>query len=155
MGMDVFGRKPKNETGEYFRNNVWWWHPLWEYCCVVAPDLCGKVECGHTNDGDGLNAKDSLALAKLLSEEIESGRTAAYEVTRAATLAALPDVECSSCNGSGTRTFGSGSVAVAEPCSPCKATGVCRPWETYYGFEVANVEEFAAFLENCGGFQIW
>lgn len=154
MGMDVFGKKPSNQTGEYFRNNVWWWHPLWEYCCVVAPKLCAKVENGHTNDGDGLNAKDSVALARLLRDEIKSGRTAAYEVTRQATLDALPEEECPRCNSAGKRKVESGTVAVAEPCSLCKATGKRRPAETYYGFEVVNVE-FAAFLEGSGGFEIW
>ena len=155
MGMDVFGKKPKNETGEYFRNNIWWWHPLWEYCCVVAPDLCAKVENGHTNDGDGLNAKDSAALAGLLRKEIESGRTAAYEVTRKVTIDALPDEECPWCKGTGTRTLEPGKGADTEPCSRCKTTGRRRPAETYYGFEVVNVVEFAGFLETCGGFEIW
>ena len=29
MGFDINGIKPKNEKGEYFRNNVWWWRKLW------------------------------------------------------------------------------------------------------------------------------
>ncbi|QOR55575.1 MAG: hypothetical protein UMS36scaffold28_65 [Phage 59_13] len=29
MGMDVYGVKPKSKQGEYFRNNVWSWRPLW------------------------------------------------------------------------------------------------------------------------------
>lgn len=28
MGMDLYGKKPLNPVGEYFRNNVWWWRPL-------------------------------------------------------------------------------------------------------------------------------
>jgi hypothetical protein len=28
MGMDVYGKEPKSDKGEYFRNNVWWWRPL-------------------------------------------------------------------------------------------------------------------------------
>ena len=33
MGMDVYGENPKNEKGEYFRNNVWWWRPLGDFVC--------------------------------------------------------------------------------------------------------------------------
>ena len=39
MGMDVYGKKPKGEKGDYFRNNVWWWRPLWQYCASSAPEL--------------------------------------------------------------------------------------------------------------------
>ena len=38
MGMDVYGRAPTSESGEYFRANVWSWHPIWNYCEVLAPD---------------------------------------------------------------------------------------------------------------------
>lgn len=24
MGMDVYGKAPSSQTGEYFRNNIWW-----------------------------------------------------------------------------------------------------------------------------------
>ena len=29
--------------GIYFRNNVWWWRPLWNYCYNIAPDLVGDI----------------------------------------------------------------------------------------------------------------
>ena len=35
MGMDVSGMNPSSETGEYFRNNVWWWRHLWNYSVLV------------------------------------------------------------------------------------------------------------------------
>jgi hypothetical protein len=39
MGMDVFGKAPTRKVGEYFRSNVWYWHPLWHYCEEIAPDI--------------------------------------------------------------------------------------------------------------------
>lgn len=53
MGMDVFGQSPISERGEYFRNSVWWWHPLWEYCERLAPDLIPHDNPGHYNDEIG------------------------------------------------------------------------------------------------------
>ena len=44
MGMDVIGLKPTSKEGEYFRNNVWWWGPLADYCMEVAPDNYGEVQ---------------------------------------------------------------------------------------------------------------
>jgi len=52
MGMDVYGIAPIAEVGKYFRNNIWWWHPLWNYVQEVAPHLTEGVN-GHFNDGDG------------------------------------------------------------------------------------------------------
>lgn len=100
MGMDVYGKSPANERGEYFRNNVWWWRPLWDYCESVAPDLCGNVN-GHYNDGDGLEAEGAIRLAEILFAEIESGRTAQYGKERDEFLEAIPNEECSACKGSG------------------------------------------------------
>ena len=64
MGMDLSGRKPTTEQGEYFCNNVWWWHPLAIYICEVAPEIADHCEYWQTNDGDGLNAEDSYLNAQ-------------------------------------------------------------------------------------------
>lgn len=79
MGMDVYGRKASTDTGHYFRNNIWWWHPLWTYCCEVWPELTVKVPGGHYNDGDGLDADDAQELARRLEAEVTNGRTKIYE----------------------------------------------------------------------------
>ena len=52
MGMDVYGKAPTAEVGEYFRRNVWGWRPLWDMCLDLFPELTEKVEYGHSNDGD-------------------------------------------------------------------------------------------------------
>ena len=73
MGMDVFAKKPKDDTEQsrYFRNNVWWWRPLADYCQRVAPDVCSHCEHWQSNDGDGLNDSQSLELADALQVEVE------------------------------------------------------------------------------------
>jgi len=55
MGMDVYGNAPTQKEGEYFRNNIWWWHPLADYIELVAPDEAAACEHWHSNDGDGLD----------------------------------------------------------------------------------------------------
>ena len=79
MGMDVIGKNPVSEAGEYFRNNVWWWKPLWSYCGVVAPELCDGIE-GNFNVGDGLDEEGAIALAEALQSEIDSGHTLLIQV---------------------------------------------------------------------------
>lgn len=105
MGMDVFGQDPKNEKGAYFRNNVWWWRPLWEYCEFVAPELTNMVENGYSNDGDGLDAEDSVLLAKALRKSLRDGTLDTYDKTRTEWLASLPIRPCVHCQATGKRTW--------------------------------------------------
>jgi len=79
MGMDVYGEEPTSEQGKYFRNNVWWWHPLAQYCEHVAPELAKRCASWHSNDGEGLNAEDSIELANILQAEVNANRTMQYE----------------------------------------------------------------------------
>ena len=170
MGMDVFGNDPKTDTGEYFRNNVWWWRPLWDYCCEVAPSLCENVS-GHFNDGDGLDEEGSKALAKILFDEIESGRTAAYEKAYNKHIADLPRETCDLCEGTGIRTDKVGlemhmpqkelrpEIAIITGrthgwCNACDGEGKRDSFDTSYPFSVENVLEFAQFVRDSGGFKI-
>ena len=154
MGMDVYGKKPSSEKGKYFRNNVWWWRPLWNYCCDISPSLAGKVKKGHFNDGDGLDAKKSKMLAIILQEEIDSGRTAKFEKKYTAELKSIPDEACNICGGTGKRRTPPECGPGNEPCNGCKSTGKQRPTIALYPFSEENVKEFVGFLHDCGGFEI-
>lgn len=154
MGMDVYGKKPSDKTGEYFRNTVWWWHPLAEYVCTVAPDITAQCQYWQSNDGDGLDEDDARKLAVCLEAEITTGQTAAYAARYNQHLDSLPDEPCAICGGTGHRPpppeIGPGD----QPCNGCNSTGTVQPSETHYPFSVENVSEFAAFLRACGGFEI-
>lgn len=170
MGMDVYGRKPKSDAGKYFRNNIWWWHPLWSYCCEVAPQVCNDVY-GHSNDGDGLPADGAARLARILAEEIASGRTKEYERRYAGALASLPMHVCELCEGTGVRRDAIG-VGLDMPervlsdeqaralgrthgwCNACGGTGTVADARADYPFSEDNVREFQRFLADSGGFSI-
>jgi hypothetical protein len=157
MGMDVCGNKPTAEVGKYFRNNIWWWHPLWNYVIDIAPDLVEGV-IGHSNDGDGLDGRASARLAAILTEELDSGRTSAYEVDYMAALDALPDETCTLCSGSGARTDAIGvAPGIVERgwCNGCDGMGKHRPFEAGYPFSAENVAAFRDFVVASGGFKIW
>lgn len=171
MGMDVYGKNPKNEVGSYFRRNVWGWHPLWEYCERLHPEVAGAVQYGHSNDGDGLEEQESLALAKLLRLDLADGTTERYIAERNEYLANLPRLTCELCEGTGIRTDSVGVEAgfpekLLAPeiatilgrekgwCNGCSGEGLKEAWETNYGVDAEDIAEFAEFLENCGGFEI-
>ena len=155
MGMDVSGKKPTTEAGGYFRNNCWWWRPLWEYCEHIAPHLTNKVKYAGSNDGDGLGARDSKKLAELLQAEVDAGKTRVYQLARDAELAAMPDETCWLCGGTGKRAEPPSVGAGVYPCNGCASTGKVRPSACNYPFDVDNVKGFIEFLRGCGGFEIW
>ncbi len=161
MGMDVYGKQPISEVGSYFRNNVWWWRPLWNYCLTQYPELTEQVVDGHSNSGDGLDAAQALALGRALQADIDSGVAAQYEKEYREYLAALPQKECEYCNASGKRAWlphtlnnDTDQIVITE-CNVCTGSGKVDDWATSYPFSVENVQEFSKFLVSCGGFSIW
>lgn len=161
MGIDVFGIKPKSKAGEYFRANVWHWRPLADCIMTVARDTASPCKDWHSNDGDGLNAKQSVELVRILRDEVASGRGAKYVHRHNAILASMPDEKCPICEGTDktpwearTEYFVARDLTKIRPCGHCKSTGRARPWATLYHLEVRNIEEFASFLNDCRGFVI-
>ena len=78
MGFDLYGLNPKGDIpkpvitdwedkkqtddffkyqdetpGSYFRTNVWYWRPLWQYVSVVCENILTEkdMERGEFNDG--------------------------------------------------------------------------------------------------------
>ena len=171
MGMDVYGKNPTDEVGEYFCRKVWGWHPLWDMCEDLVHELAGRVEYAHCNDGDGLNAVDSEALGDALNEAIFDGRVAEWVARRDETLANLPKEDCLICDSTGIRTdeigIQDGQHDKALPkeqaivldrefgwCNGCDGKGWKEPFASWYEVEVNDATEFATFLRACGGFEI-
>jgi hypothetical protein len=160
MGMDVCGRKPTSERGKYFRNSVWWWHPLATYCTMIAPEICAPCKHWHSNDGDGLDAAGALALAEALQKEINANRTDAFARRYASELEMMPDEPCYICAGTGMRkpVPHRGACELKEggiKCNGCQGTGYVRAWARNYPFLTDNVANFIAFLRESGGFVIF
>lgn len=158
MGMDVYGKNPVSETGEYFRRNVWGWHPLWSYVEDVYPEIASEVEYAHTNDGDGLDEAMCEILAVKLEEDIKSGYAQEYIDKRNAHLDSLPLLDCEYCRGSGIRKDKVGielGMLERKTCNGCNGEGKKKQFDTWYHLELNDIKEFAAFLKDCGGFQIF
>jgi hypothetical protein len=160
MGMDVYGSQPTDSKGEYFRNNIWWWRPLWNYVEENFPDIAQKVPGAHYNAGDGLNAEDSLLLASLMQDHIDRGLVKKFETTWKDTIENAPDEPCEYCSQTGARKWEAGSIQndtaqdLYKECNVCNGTGMKKSFITMYPFSEENVIEFTEFLKSCGGFSI-
>ena len=144
----------KSNPGIYFRNNCWWWRPLWQYSKFVNDHYkLGLIdedlfESGSYNDGAGLDAEGSVKLAMHLQMSIEDKTGMKYANERQEWLDSLEDEPCSRCNNNNR-----GKVKKKD-CNPCGGKGTKKPFEASYPFDLRNVSDFAKFLEFSGGFKI-
>ena len=53
----------RQEAGGYFRNNVWWWRPLWKFVCGVCDDILTDADrgAGEFNEKEYKKYIDSLS----------------------------------------------------------------------------------------------
>lgn len=66
----------QDNPGYYFRNNVWWWRPLWSYVCdYIAPDILTDEDKkgGEFNDHHHINAIKANYIADKIAEAHENG----------------------------------------------------------------------------------
>ncbi len=133
MGFDVCGLEPETKKGEYFRNNVWWWRPLWTYVGDVCKGILTDDDFsnGCMNNCHKISIEKADAIAKVLWREIENGNTKKYSAEYQKIIAKI-------------KIHNKGK----------KIGDKDFKWGAEYPFSVANVREFAEFVEESGGFAI-
>ena len=77
---DTLNEWETNNPGIYFRNNVWWWRPLWSYVIDNCPFLTeDEAQAGGWNDGREIDEMKALLIASTLEDHIESGAVKKHE----------------------------------------------------------------------------
>ncbi|NTV13461.1 MAG: hypothetical protein HGA96_05960 [Desulfobulbaceae bacterium] len=148
MGFDVFGTKPKNKNGEYFRNNVWYWYPLWDYIFSIGLLKNKEHRQGQYNNGLFIKNKKAKLISRSIFKHIQNGATDRYVNKYLTQRDSLPDERCSICNGRGTE------AETDKICSCCDGKGLVPNHGRNNQITKENIEEFAKFCESSGGFQI-
>ena len=153
MGFDLTGVEPKNKKGEYFRNNCWWWRPLWDFIGTHCNDIITSedLEKGCYNDGHLIDGEKAKRLAFRLEFLINQGIVKKYQEKYEEEQKNTPDEKCDICNGTGKRN----DIYVKGTCNACGGKGTKRPWICSYPFSIDNVKEFVDFCKSSGGFQIY
>ena len=147
----------EENCGVYFRNNVWWWRPLWMFVSEACSDILTDkdIEGGSWNDGHSISKTKAGKIAKKLYSMIDDGRVKEYENKYRDDLASLEQVDCEICDATGKRQEPPNTGAGDRECNGCDGTGKQDDWAKSYPFSEENVREFANFCLNSGGFQIW
>lgn len=133
MGMDVYGRKPTTDAGEYFRANIWSWRPIHELIekANVLPQK--MVEDMAFNDGAGPDAEQALLLAYQLENMLEG-------MEDDNTFMLTDEID----------------GPVAAMLSQFKEQGIeiVSPRGPVYQADVSQVKEFIEFCRHSGGFEV-
>ena len=147
----------EENCGTYFRNNVWWWRPLWHFVTATCDDILTEkdMEQGSWNDGHKISKTKAGRIARRLYGLIKDGKVKEYENIYREDLASLEQVDCDTCDATGRRNKppkpGAGDY---QECNGCNGTGKVDDWAKSYPFSEDNVREFANFCANSGGFTI-
>lgn len=142
----------ENTPGAYFRNNCWWWRPLWDYVSEVCCDILSEedIQGGTHNSGYKITAEKAVKLAERLNLAVKTGAVKKHAFEYKQWQESLPKVRCRICGGSGQRD----DEYVKGQCNACQGEGKVEPWAKSYPFDEENVVEFAKFCASSGGFEI-
>ena len=163
MGMDIYGRRPSSAAGEYYRGQWTDWHPLADCICALAPIEASACEGWHSNDGDGLDAQGSVALAEKIDSSILDGTADRYINEFHAELQ-KPRKLCILCAGDIVQEtkdteepkLAAGGGRESGMCDNCgKRDQVKTSYKTDTSLHINDLKYFSEFSRHSGGFSIW
>lgn len=157
--------KYTSQSGTYFRNNVWWWRPLahyvLEYTKVISED---RKEVWSYNDNSEVSQKEAEMIARQLRYLIDSGHTKKFSRDWEARRKKLEkhndkvEKELEKHTKQVRNKMRNSNLAPKDfPEADKKIWDKIyhkRNSDASYPFSIQNVEEFAEFCENSGGFSI-
>ncbi len=157
--------KWKNEnSGIYFRSNVWWWRPLWMYVCSSCEDILTDKDItrGTYNDGHKISKTKSKKIAARLRKLIKNSDVKIYaahhEDKRKQAVKHNKEVQEKIDGLNEDVKLLCGDIVPRDYPEPFKSRWDklqdLKKWEGNYPFSEENVEEFAEFCEQSGGFII-
>ena len=161
MGVDISGRKPKTNEGDYFCSNWWGWRPI--LAISEAAMLNSKLDYDTSNwgsnDGKGLRTQkqcDKLADAiellisnnwnEYLTEDDDRIYIVMGSWCEAGTGRFIPSEDSLSLN----EQYEYGDILYAPVVAE---NGVMV--ESSYSTSLGRLKQWITFLRSCGGFKIW
>ena len=154
----------EENPGEYFRNNVWWWRLLAHYVYAYTGEISEKdYDEWHMNSGHEVDEDRAIRIADALDKLIRVGHTAKKEkevneaMKKAEVYNAKIDKEMEALKQEVIKITGKDLAPAKYPEVQAKKWDKLykkRSWEDSYPFSVENVQAFADFCRQSGGFEI-
>ena len=136
MGYDLYAVKPSSEKFGYFRSNIWYWRPLWNYVAILSKDILTNddIEEGNYNNDHIINSELSVIIGNRILESFSNNVFTDFKDKFEKEKEDLDKENV--CSNSNNNTSSS---------------------ENFYKNYILDkdlLEEFANFCINSGGFQI-
>ena len=124
---EQYNQQQEDNPGIYFRNNVWWWRPLWDFVCNNCDDILSKEDMkrGCFNDHHEITEEKAIKIAAKLQSLILDKTVDEYE-----------------------ENYEKNRKEIEESDDKDKA------FMANYPFCKENIARFAQFCEESGGFII-
>ena len=106
---------------------------MWDYVCNECDDILSERdwESGHYNDGHVISEEKAVQMGKRLNELIESGKAQAY-----------------------VKAHEQERKEAEEANKGLKSSDKDYDWAESYPLDLDNIQRFAVFCSESGGFQI-
>ena len=161
MGVDISGRKPKTEAGDYFCSNWWGWRPILAIseAAMLNSKLDYDTSYWGSNDGKGLRTQkqcDKLAdaiellISNNYNEYLTEDDDRIYIVMGSWCEAGTGKFIGSEREHVLNQQFEYGDILYA-PVVADDGTMV----ESSHGTSLGRLKQWITFLRSCGGFKIW
>jgi len=155
-----------NNPGSYFRNNVWWWRPLWSFTCEHCDDILTEddMNAGCYNDNYIITEDKAVAIAERLYEALKQPETQEYldnhmkAMEKAKKHNEMIEQEKKALDEIAVEMTGNKDIAPIDYPKDLKKKFDelmdKRDWASSYPINRENIESFARFAEQSGGFSI-
>ena len=161
MGVDISGRKPKTEEGDYFHSNWWGWRPIVAIseAAMISSKLDYDTSYWGSNDGKGLRTQkqcDKLAdaiellISNNYNEYLTEDDDRIYIVMGSWCEAGTGKFIGSEREHVLNQQFEYGDILYAPVVAE---NGVMV--ESSYSTSLGRLKQWITFLRSCGGFKIW
>ena len=154
-----------DNPGSYFRNNVWFWRPLWNYVCEVCEDYMtvDEMDGGYSNSGFEISEETAIHIAKVLSEKLADGSVDEFQKETESKIAKAKAhnkkvrAEMDKISDECKKKHGKDLVPAnyPEPYNTKWQEAYSKEdWSSNYPFHRDNVKSFIKFCKQSGGFEI-
>ena len=161
MGVDISGRKPKTEAGDYFSSNWWGWRPILAIseAAMISSKLDYDTSYWGSNDGKGLRTQKQCDKLADAIELLISNNYNEYLMEDADRIYIVMGSWCEAGTGKFigserehvlNQQYEYGDILYA-PVVAEDGTMV----ESTYSTSLGRLKQWVTFLRNCGGFKIW
>jgi len=161
MGVDISGRKPKTEEGDYFHANWWGWRPILAIseAAMLSSKLDYDTSYWGSNDGKGLRTQkqcDKLAdaiellISNNYNEYLTEDDDRIYIVMGSWCEAGTGKFIGSEREHVLNQQFEYGDILYG---SVVAENGMMV--ESSHSTSLSRLKQWVIFLRNCGGFKIW